>query len=89
MPHENEARMGPAGATPAAPQQVRESGSKLPTIIAIGSGATATFVWTAIATLNSPGRPGTGVNLNISVLVGLIGTAVGAFIGLFIERLRR
>jgi hypothetical protein len=57
--------------------------------LAIGFGITATFVWTAVATLNSDGKPGAGVNLHVSVLVGLVGTAIGACLGVVIEALRR
>jgi hypothetical protein len=57
--------------------------------MAIGFGVAATFVWTAVATLNSPERPGANVNLHISVLVGLIATTIGACVGWLVEALRR
>jgi hypothetical protein len=57
--------------------------------MAIGFGIAATFVWTAVATLNSPNRPGASVNLDVAVLVGLIGTAIGACVGWLVEALRR
>jgi hypothetical protein len=56
---------------------------------AIGFGILATFLWTPFATLRSEGKPGAGVNLDISVLVGLIGTAIGGCLGWFIGYLRR
>ena len=62
--------------------------SKTTHYTAIGFGVLATFLWTAIATLKSE-TPGGRVDLHVSALVGLLGTAIGAFIGLLIERLRR
>jgi hypothetical protein len=82
-------RRDPEAATSGAPSDAGESSNKLTGYIAIGFGIAATFVWTAVGTLNSPDRPGASVNLHISVLVGLIGTAIGACIGLLIEALRR
>jgi len=57
--------------------------------LAIGFGVSATFLWTVIATLDSTRKPGAGVDLHIAVLVGLIGTAIGACFGLLIDRFRR
>jgi hypothetical protein len=57
--------------------------------IAIGFGISATFVWSFFATLNSVGKPGAVVELHVAAFAGLIGTAIGTFIGLFIERFRR
>jgi hypothetical protein len=72
-----------------APSDAKESSSKVIGYMAIGFGIAATFVWTAVATLNSPNRPGASVNLHVAVLVGLIGTAIGACVGWLIEALRR
>jgi hypothetical protein len=68
---------------------MRESSGKPVGCMAIGFGVATTFVWTAVQTLNSPDRPGANVNLDVSVLVGLIGTAIGACVGLLIEALLR
>jgi hypothetical protein len=57
--------------------------------LAIGLGILATFLWTVFATLQSQGKPGAGVNLGISVLVGLIGTAIGGCVGWLIGYLRQ
>jgi hypothetical protein len=76
-------------AKPGAPSDAGESSSKLTGYMAIGFGIAATFVWTAVATLNSPNRPGASINLHVAVLVGLIGTAIGAWVGWLIEALRR
>jgi hypothetical protein len=76
-------------ATPGDPSDAGESNSKLTGYMAIGFGIAATFVWTAVSTLNSADRPGASVNLHVSVLVGLIGTAIGACVGWLIEAFRR
>jgi len=71
------------------PEKAKKRASKLAGCIAIGFGVSATFLWTAIATLNSTGKPGAGIDLHVSVLVGLVGTAIGACIGWLLDRLRR
>ncbi len=57
--------------------------------LAIGCGILATFLWTLFATIRSEGKPAAGVNLPISVFVGLIGTAIAGCVGVFIGLLRR
>jgi len=57
--------------------------------MAIIFGVSATFAWTFYATLHSTGKPGAGVDLHVSALVGLIGTAIGACVGLLINGVRR
>jgi len=70
------------------PEKAKKRASKLAQYIAIGFGVSATFVCTFIATLNSTGKPGAGVDLHVSVLVGLVGTAIGACVGWLVDRLR-
>jgi hypothetical protein len=82
-------RCDPEAAAPAARRDVGQSGSMLTGYLAIGFGIAATFVWTFVATLDTPEESGAGVDLHISVLIGLIGTAIGACLGLSIEALRR
>jgi hypothetical protein len=89
MRYKNWEPLGTEAVTSSEPEHAQESASKLTGYIAIGFGVLATFLWTAIATLNSPGKPGAGVDLHVSVFVGLIGTAIGACVGLLIDRLRR
>jgi len=81
-------RVLPADETSRPPEKAKKRASKLAGYIAIGFGVSATFLWTAIATLNSTGKPGAGVDLHVSVLVGLVGTAIGACVGWFLDRLR-
>ena len=71
------------------PKKEEKPISKLPGYIAIGVGVSATFLWTAILTLNSTGKPGAGVDLHVAALVGLVGTAIGGCAGLLIDRVRR
>ncbi|MFI5457616.1 MAG: hypothetical protein ACHRXM_19410 [Isosphaerales bacterium] len=71
------------------PEKAKKRASKFVGCIAIGFGVSATFVWTFIATLNSTGKPGAGVDLHVSVLVGLVATATGACVGWLIDLLRR
>jgi hypothetical protein len=87
---DNEAEhRSPEDAAPRAPNDAEQPHSKLTGYLAIGFGITATVVWTVVGTLNSTDKPGAGVDLHISVLVGLIGTVVGACAGALIAALRR
>jgi hypothetical protein len=88
MGETNQERPGPETVKQSSPKGERKPASNLTGAIAVGFGVLATFLWTFVATLNSPGKPGAGVDLHISVLVGLIGTAIGACIGVIIDRLR-
>jgi hypothetical protein len=91
LPMRDEDQQHSGAASDASPRsgQRRKSSGKLTTWLAIAFGISATFIWTFIAVLKAEGQPGAHISLDASVLVGLVGTALGAMIGGLIEFLRR